>query len=55
MSFASAEDCDEIACPFNYDPVCAQPKNGGKAETFGNDCAVKAYACQKKAGEINFV
>lgn len=42
------EDCNDRACPYNYDPICAKPKRGGKAVTFGNDCGLEQYACQTK-------
>lgn len=45
-----ADECDDIACPYNYDPICAKPKSGGKAVTFGNQCAIKQYECQSKKG-----
>lgn len=50
--YAQAENCDEIFCTYEYAPVCAQPKEGGKAETFGNKCAVKAFACRQNKGKL---
>lgn len=51
IALIQADDCI-IACPYSYDPVCAKAKTGnGKAQTFGNECAIRAYACQTKTGE----
>lgn len=54
FAFAQADDKCEEACSYNYDPVCAKPKAGIKAFTFGNECAVRVYACQQKSGEFKF-
>lgn len=45
------ENCDDIACPYNYDPVCAQAD--GLPLTFGNECSVRTEICRKKKREKN--
>lgn len=50
---AQKKDCDQIPCPYNYEPVCAKPKTGGKAVTLGNDCAVRQYSCETNKGKVH--
>lgn len=48
--FAGAqENCDDIACPYNYDPVCAQADS--LPLTVGNECAARQLSCQQKKRE----
>lgn len=48
----ASPNCDEVPCPYNYEPVCATPRSGGKRVTFGNDCGARTYACQHSLGEF---
>lgn len=45
-------NCKKLRCPFNYDPVCATPRSGGIAATFGNECGARSYGCQNNLGEF---
>lgn len=45
-SGSSTKGCSK-ACPFNYDPICAQPQGGsGPKLAFGNDCVLENYNCE---------
>lgn len=34
-------------CPFNYEPICAEPVTGsGKPLSFGNECVLDTYNCE---------
>ncbi|CAO1409055.1 unnamed protein product [Diamesa serratosioi] len=46
FAFSSADTCDDMVCPYNYEPFCAQPINGGKAATYGNKCAIEVQECR---------
>jgi hypothetical protein len=50
--FAGAEEnCDDIICTYQYEPVCAQA-DGTLPITLGNECAVRQYSCTEKKREI---
>jgi hypothetical protein len=49
--FAGAEEnCDDIICTYQYEPVCAQA-DGTLPVTLGNECAVRQYSCTEKKRE----
>lgn len=42
-----------MVCPYNYEPFCAEPVNGGKAATYGNKCAIEVQECRDNQSNFN--
>lgn len=51
---AETQNCDDIKCPYNYEPVCAIKRSGGPAATFENDYQMKVIACKTNESEKAF-
>lgn len=44
------------ACPFNYEPICAEPaqSGSGKPLSFGNECVLETYNCEHPTAKYVF-
>ena len=44
---SSQENCDDIICTYQYEPVCVQAE-GTLPVTLGNRCAATVHSCREK-------
>lgn len=41
-------------CPFDYAPVCGGTAGSNEKKSFGNDCVMRKYNCEKGASKSDF-